>query len=461
MASHNWVRSTSFKTGMIYGVFFLTAVLLIFAATYWSVRSDMRSAVQTSVAADAAHLVSEYKAGGMPALKEAVVERLAETQGFDHVYLLIDAEGQRVSGNLAVMPVPGGAFEGEAIVTTGAAGAGTPPVMVLGETLSLADAKLFVGRNATQMDETLEILLSAMAMGSAITAAAALLLGVTFGLFSTRRVEQLGIVSRSVVNSGLKDRLPRNGSGDEFDRLSADINIMLDRIQELMESMRQISNDIAHELRTPLSRLRNGLEETLAERSMKSGGYRAAISESIGETDAIIGTFNALLRIAQIEGGARRGNFRQIDLSGLVQDVFEIYQPVASDANIVFDSRITGRVNVLGDGELLTQLIVNLVENSIRYVPGGGHVLISLTQGADHAVLTVSDDGPGIPEAERGKVFRRLYRVEESRTTPGSGLGLSLVKSIANLHGAAVTLEDNMPGLAAIVEIPLFSSNPR
>jgi signal transduction histidine kinase len=460
MASYNWFRNTSFRTGMIYAMFFLAAVLAIFGATYWSVRSDMRASIRASVEADMAHILSEYRMNGLAAMKEAVDERLAETQGFDHIYMLTDLSGKYISGNLAQLPVFDGKFEGEVHVAVSAGKPQEPLIMAAGETLNLKDAVLFVGRNATQMDETLEILLSSLAMGTAITAAAALLLGIILGLYSTRRVEQLGHVTRSVVNSGLKDRLPRTGTGDEFDRLSSDINIMLDRIQELMVGMQQISNDIAHELRTPLSKLRNGLEGVLTQRPSKISAYRASISQSIDETDAIVGTFNALLRIAQIEGGARRSNFRNVDLSSVAQDIFEIYQPVACDSQLSLSCKIAKGIVVLGDSELLTQLLSNLVENAIRYVPGGGHILLSLIHESDQAVLTVSDNGPGIPKEEFEKVFQRLYRVEQSRTSSGSGLGLSLALSIAKLHSATIALHDNAPGLAVILKISSKSSKP-
>jgi signal transduction histidine kinase len=221
-----------------------------------------------------------------------------------------------------------------------------------------------------------------------------------------------------------------------------------------MEGMRQISSDIAHELRTPLARLRHKFEEVLSERPASVKSFKATVTKSIIETDSIIETFNALLRIAQIEGGARRSNFQKVDLSDVMESLSEIYGPVAEDSGLRISADIQPRLTVNGDRELLTQAFANLIENAVRFVPKGGQIELSLKQDTGRVIACVSDNGPGIPEGEREKVFRRLYRVEQSRTNAGSGLGLSLVSAVAALHDVSVTLRDNDPGLAAELEFP-------
>ena len=440
--------STPVRTGIIYAAFFLAAVLAIFAATYLSVRADMRSAIQASIDADFRGLLAELNGNGAAPLKEAVEERVAETQGIDRVYLLADRNGRKIAGNISAPLVIGGLYEGPAE----AGGTSPPPdsdaLTLIGEARRAGDFTLFVGRDASSMNETLESILTSFLIGAVITAVAALLIGALLGLYSARRIEAMSRTTRTIVNTGLKERIALDGSGDEFDTLSRDINVMLDRIEELMESMRQISSDIAHDLRVPLSRMRQSLEKALTGKPSVSA-LKTAVSGGICETDGIIATFNALLSIAQIEGGARRAGFQRISLSDILQNVHEIYEPVAADAGIYFKAKIEPDLFVTGDRSLLTQLFVNLVENAIRFVPRGGGFSLSLQRTPQGILAAVSDNGPGIAAMDREKVFRRLYRSEQSRTSAGNGLGLSLVDAIAGLHHAKVTLQDNRPGLRA------------
>jgi signal transduction histidine kinase len=454
MLERNWLRSTSFRTGAIYAAFVLGAVFAILASAYLSVREDISGAIQASVKADKEHLLSEYNSGGLAALTEAVDERLAETQGYDRAYLLQDKSGAAILGNVQALPAAKGMYLGVIVTKPPQPLPDGSPSLVMGEVVNLADADLFVGRSAAQMDETLEILLSSFAIGAALTAAAALLIGALLGEYSTRRIEIISKATASAVATGLKERIPLKGNGDEFDRLSSDINVMLDRIQELMEGMRQISSDIAHELKTPLSRLRTNLEDVLMRRPAGLAAFRSAIGMSIAETDGIIATFNALLRIAQIEGGARRSHFKEVNLSELLGTVTEIYDPVAADAALTLTTSFVPHCAIAGDLDLLTQMFANLIENSIRYVPRGGIIQVALQKNSNEIIVSVSDNGPGIPEAEREKVFHRLYRSEQSRTTQGSGLGLALVAAVAALHHVKVSLRDNQPGLDVRLVFP-------
>ncbi len=440
--------TTPVRTGIIYAAFFLAAVFAIFAATYLSVRADMRSAIQASIDADFRGLLAEFNGNGAAPLKEAVEERVAETQGIDRVYLLADRNGGKIAGNISAPLVMDGIYEGPA-----AAGGTSPPpdsdaLTLIGEARRAGEFNLFVGRDASSMNETLESILTSFLIGAVITAVAALLIGALLGLYSARRIEAMSRTTRTIINTGLKERIALDGSGDEFDTLSRDINVMLDRIEELMESMRQISSDIAHDLRMPLSRMRQSLERALTGKASISG-LKSAVSCGISETDGIIATFNALLSIAQIEGGARRESFKSVSLSAILQNVHEIYEPVADDSGLAFKADIQPDVTVAGDRDLLTQLFVNLVENAIRFVPRGGGVALLLQKTPEGILAAVSDNGPGIAAEEREKVFRRLYRSEQSRTSAGNGLGLSLVDAIAGLHDAKVTLRDNHPGLRA------------
>jgi len=253
------------------------------------------------------------------------------------------------------------------------------------------------------------------------------------------------------MDGELGKRVPASGFGDEMDQLALNLNAMLDRIQALMESLKRVSDDIAHDLRTPLSRLRHQLEAARS-RTPRSGD--AVIEQAITEVDAILETFSALLRISQIEAGARRAAFSVISLGQIASTVTEAYSPVAEDRSQRLKPVLADVPPIPGDRELLTQMVANLIENSMRHCPAGVDISVELAQEDGAPVLRVADNGPGIPTGEREKVFRRFYRLEASRTTPGSGLGLALVKAVADLHGASIELSDNRPGLCVTIRFP-------
>jgi len=447
MLRADWLRSTSFRNGSRYAIFFLLAVLAIFATTYQAVRHDMRTLAYASVSKDAQGLLTEYNSSGLPALKEATDERVAQTQGYDEVYALTDLAGNVIAGNILNLPLSNGESEVVVHLSPELLRQGEVQGLAIGKTMILKDAKLFVGRDAFQMDETLEILFTYFSVGALITSVLALFLGLVMGRSSAQRIEAISRSTSSIVATGLKERIPLSGTGDEFDRLSSDINIMLDRIQDLMEGIRQISDDIAHELRTPLSRLRQNLEGVLAKRSPNLKIYRQTVQNAIAESENIMGIFSALLRIAQIESGARRSHFKQVNISEIFRDIEEMYRPVIEDAGLLSETNIQEGLLSNGDRELLIQLFSNLIENAIRYIPRGATITLSATSKSENIVAIIADNGPGIPVEEHAKVLRRLYRSEKGRTTQGYGLGLSLVAAIANLHNAKLSLHDNRPGL--------------
>ena len=447
MLRTDFLRSTSFRSGSFYAALFLISVLSIFAVTYKSVSDHMRTSLSASIDEDVRELVKEYNDQGLSALKEGVDERIAETQGFDRVYVFLDSKGAAISGNITNWPKVAGMFEGVLQTKPDPLRKLEPAVDAIGEMLILNGGHLFVGRNAHQMKNTLLILRQSFVVGGLCTVAAALLLGILFGRVAARRIEDMSQLTRSIVQGGLKERIGLKGTGDEFDNLSADINIMLDRIQELMEGLRHVSNNIAHDLRTPLSRIRHSLEAVLKERPADIKSYRRVVVKSIAETDGVIETFKALLRISEIEEGTRRKHFKRINLSDIMKNVFDIYEPVTEDAGLLFESNISAEIYIDGDLELLTQLFANLVSNVVRYVPKGGKIILKLEDRGSQIIASVIDNGPGIPAHEREKVFQRLYRMDQSRMTPGSGLGLSLVAAIVSLHGAKIRLLDNEPGL--------------
>jgi signal transduction histidine kinase len=266
--------------------------------------------------------------------------------------------------------------------------------------------------------------------------------------------------SRTIMAGNLSGRLPVAGTEDELDRLAVNLNAMLERIEALMKSFKEVSDNIAHDLKTPLTRLRNSSEEAL--RTAKSeADYRAALQETIDESEELIRTFNALLLIARAESGQSSSYMTEFDASETAQGVAELYEPLAEEKGLVLKVESAGPVPVRGNRELVTQALANLVDNAIKYAGDGrsqtdaaAEIVISVQSQNGRAVLAVSDRGPGIPEADRSRVVERFVRLEKSRSQPGSGLGLSLVSAVARLHGGEFRLEDNAPGLRALLLLP-------
>ena len=270
---------------------------------------------------------------------------------------------------------------------------------------------------------------------------------------TARRVEAVNQTARQIMGGDLSRRVPARGAGDEFDELAENLNGMLDRIEALMDDVRRVSDSIAHDLRTPLSRLRGRLEQL---RGLAQQGQvdLEAVDHAVADADGLLSTFNSLLRIARAESPALRAGFADVDLPGLLRDVAELYEPVAEERGLRLAVEAPGEVRTRGDRDLLFQAFANLLDNAVKYTPAGGTVRITVAGAPERPVVVVADTGPGVPEAESRKVFQRFYRLDGARSTPGNGLGLSLVDAVARLHGMRVALEDNAPGLRVRLEFP-------
>jgi signal transduction histidine kinase len=251
----------------------------------------------------------------------------------------------------------------------------------------------------------------------------------------------------------LSRRAPLTGSNDEHDELAANINAMLDRIQSLLEGMQHVGDSVAHDLRSPLTRLRNRLETVAAEERPS----REDLADCVRQVEHVLETFNALLRIARVESGAHRSAFAAVDLARIVRDVGELYQAAADERQIALTCECHAAVEVFGDRELLAQALTNLLDNAVKYTPPGGRVALTLARTDDTAVIRVSDSGPGVPEADRDRVLQRFTRLDRARSQPGNGLGLALVKAVALQHHGRLTLGDNQPGLVVTLELPALT----
>jgi signal transduction histidine kinase len=297
------------------------------------------------------------------------------------------------------------------------------------------------------------LIVRAFGVNVVVTLVLALVGGVIIGNRALKRVDAVSLTTQAIIAGDLTRRLPSSGTDDEFDRLATSVNAMLDRIEDLMRSMRQVSNDIAHDLRTPLTRLRQRLERA-RERALSIEELRDIVQGSVAQVDSILETFGALLRIAQIEAGGHAGAVAIVDVSSLLKNVVEDFSPAAEDCGQRITSDVAPDLQLSGDRELLTQMVANLLDNAIRHSPPGTVINIAARQVDDGVEIAISDSGPGVPLAERDNVLKPFYRLESSRTTPGSGLGLSLVAAIAKQHHAHLSLSDNGPGLRVAVVFP-------
>jgi signal transduction histidine kinase len=440
------LRSHGFRLALLYLVLFTASVLVIFAVIYWTTADYMSRALDLSVETELAALADIERSGGPGALVDALSHRTGTPVGRSTYALLLDPSGAKLAGNLVPrpphigwldLPMPKdseGAEEGDKMRAKG---------------LLLPDGYfLLVGQSAYQLRETDEVIVRAFGWGILVTVLLGLIGGALMSAGMLRRVESIRVTAQAIMAGNLALRIPTRGTGDDFDLLSASLNEMLDRIHALMDGLRQVSNDIAHDLRTPLTRLRQRLE-VARRRPATAEEYRQLIDTVIGDTDEILKTFAAMLRVAEIEAGTARARFAPVDLSALLKALVELYAALAEDQQQSLEARIEPGLVVRGDRELLTQMFVNLVENALRHTPPGTRIEVTAELVAGRPVAVVADSGPGIPPAERDKVFRRFYRLDASRATAGSGLGLSLVAAIAELHHISVELTDNGPGLRA------------
>jgi signal transduction histidine kinase len=415
----------------------------------------MASSLDTAIDSDITELEDSLRAGGHEALTAQVKERLQETPNGPMFILLQDPEGKVIAGNIPLSHSGEGRFDLKVPRTN------SPSVAIHAHGITLPDGEyLMVGVDALPRREMRKLIVRVFGWSSAIS----LLLAFTGGALISRnlllRIETISRAARDIMAGDFSRRIPDRGTADELDHLIASLNAMLERNESAMESVRQVSNDIAHDLRTPLTRLRQRLE--LAQRRAQSVDEWQRVADGcISDMDAILETFGGLLRIAQIESGMPTRRFTKVDLSELLHTVIEVYQPMAEVKGQPFTADIASGLTVWGDRELLTQMIANIIENAIKHSPTGASIGLETSKSPSAIAVAVNDSGPGIPAEERARVFQRFYRLERSRSAPGSGLGLTLVEAIAALHDVSIELTDNGPGLSVTLRFTRLTNQVR
>jgi signal transduction histidine kinase len=447
------VRTHAFRLAGLYFAVFVLSVLGVLCFVYWTSADFVERQTETTLDAEISGLAEQYGQRGLSGLVQIVAARSAGDRGDGMLYLVATADGHPLAGNISGWPAEAPTNAGALSFQIEVPGKGR-------DESHPARAKLFVipdgyrllvGRDISDAAAFRERVKTTLIWSGLLALAIGLIGGTIMSRNMLRRVEEVNRTAERVIAGNLSDRVPRLGTADEFDQLAANLNSMLDQIERLMAGMREVTDNVAHDLKTPLARLRARLELALLAPGDRSG-QAAAIRAAIGEADRMLATFNALLSIAEAEAGAGADAAERLDLGELAGAVAELYEPVAEEKGFAMRLDRARGVLIRGDRHLLSQALANLLDNALKY--GDREIVVTVSRADGRAILEVADRGPGIPERDREAVFDRFVRLEPSRSTPGNGLGLSLVRAVAHRHNATVALADNRPGLKVRLEFP-------
>lgn len=431
------VRSIGFRIAALHAVLLIASGVALGAFFWWNTAGYLNRQVDQSLGNDVALMAARFEDGGTAAIIRAIQQRLAEDVDDEAIYLLVGPGGEAIAGNLDRWPTdapPDARWIEVPVSHSGSPSVGRIYVLDLG-----GGSSLLIGRDVAGRLALRTLVADAVMYGSLLAVVLAALGGVLVQRVLQRRIDQVAVTATAIGQGDLTRRVPLTGADDEFDGLARSFNSMLDRIGGLMDGVRQVSNAIAHDLRTPIARTRAGLEDSL-QGATDVSGLRAALERGIAELDGVIAVFQAILRIAEIEAGARRSAFAPFDLSALLEDAAELYGAVGEAKGVRLVERHPGGLTMVGDRDLVLQAVANLLDNAIKFTPPDGTVTLSAASHGEAVDIVVTDTGPGIPKSERSRVTERFYRAEASRGTPGSGLGLSLVEAVAHLHSGMLEL---------------------
>jgi signal transduction histidine kinase len=431
-------------------------MLVMLALIYWQTVVYATRQTDETIDAEITGLAEQYRQRGLAGLVAVINERSNPERGSSMLYLLTDQRQRPLAGNLTRWPDLEVEKDGWMRFRLNPDGRQDSPHIAQATSFVLAGGvQLLVGRDLAENVAFRNRITAALAYSGGLMLALGLVGGIVISRRALARIETINRTSDRIMAGEFGRRIPLKGSGDEFDRLAQNLNAMLDQIERLMAGMRQVTDNIAHDLRSPLGRLRSRIEVALIE-PPSTEHYRDVLQQTIGEADHLLATFTALLDIAEAEAGSPRAQLAPLDLAAFARDLADLYEPVAEEQGLALKIDIApGPIEVRGDRHMLSRAVANLVENAVKYTPAGGTIAVHVgTEGAT-AKLAVADNGPGIPAEERDRVFDRFYRLEASRTTEGNGLGLSLARAVVRLHGGTITLADNAPGLVAVVSLPL------
>ena len=451
------LRTSTFRLSLLYVALFGASVLVLLAFIYWTTVRVIDSQTSDTIEAEVRGLAEQYRARGIRQLIAVIEERSGPYGDPDSVYLLADPAFRRLAGNLSAWPREAEGVEGAWVEISARRASGEEAHgSIRARTFVLPGGfRLLVGRDPRGRADFEGLILESLGYALGITLVLGLLGGLVMSRRMLRRVDAVRETGQRIVRGDLSQRMPVTGVGDEFDRLSITVNEMLDEIETLMTGLRTVTDSVAHDLRSPLTRLKSRLELALHEGPADGRGHRLALERAIAETDGILRTFATLMEIARAESGKAGIALEPIDLRAIVADMVELYAPLADEKGLAIEAALDETKPVEGHSQFLSQLVANLLDNALAYTPEG-RIRVSLARGDAGSVrLTVEDSGPGIPPEERERVLQRFVRLDASRSGGGSGLGLSLVAGVATLHRASLSLDESpLGGLRASVAFP-------
>lgn len=459
-AARSWARRMPVRLVALYVLVFAVSAVILGAAVFLTAREVLEHQMEGRIRAEMTLLKEEFTHGGMARLAEVVRLRGRGASALD--YLLQDGAGLHLAGEMPGVGAPARGGWKVVDIPQASEDDGRPEqVLALISDLG-GGALLAVGDDLRRIREVEEAILIALAWAVGLAALLAIAGGVVVSRLFLAKVDAISRTAEAIIAGDLSRRIPLRGSADDLDHLAETLNFMLDRIERLMDSLRQVSSDVAHDLRTPLARLLQKLERA-GDPRVSASEYQQLVEAATREAEGLLDTFAALLRVANLEGAASHDSFQAIALEPILESVADAYRPDAeADGRSIMLDIVAGAM-VMGDRELLTQAIANLVENAMRHTPPGTRIALELRSGqpdAGLACVTVRDDGPGVPAADLDRLTHRFFRTERSRSRPGNGLGLTLVAAVAEFHHGTLTLENASPGLIATLRLPLWRAGP-
>jgi signal transduction histidine kinase len=453
------IRSTAVRLAVGYAVLFIVSSLFLSGFLWWRTALYLDQEIDAVIVADGQAIADRLRDFGFPGAIDTINERVGHAADEHAIYLLVDPALNPVAGNLQAWPLAVRSRPGWYDINL----ARDDKLHVTRALVALLPGgyRLLVGRDVQDRVEVRSLIVDSLIWASL----GALILAILGGLLTRKavlgRVETINRTASAIVMGDFSRRVPTRGSSDEFDQLARTINRMLEQIERLIEGVRNASNVVAHDLRTPLAELRARLETLLRTKPPLEPTYEE-IQNSVVDIDRIVDIFNALLRLAEIESGVRRSGFRQVDLTEIVTELAELYEPSADDKNIEFAFEAPSGVFAHGDPNLLAQAIGNLIDNAIKYTPRLGKVSLRLVPATEDRVqIAVEDNGPGIADNDKPRATDRFYRGDRGTNADGIGLGLSVVDAVARLHGGFLSLQDHCPGLVAVLTLPLLGALER
>ena len=443
------LRTTAFRLSLIYALTFSLLAATAMGFVYLTTKKELMNQTDARLQLEANILINQYRAKDIDALFESLQQKQHDSRTSFFIYVLVHRDQKDITTG----------FVPEYTTPDGKQAFATLPMGVLLKTDEEHDDdpvrvlltqlpngyQLLVARDLNDQQTVLRKIFNTVILTILVTLTLALIVGMVFGQQVVRRIEKVRKTAGEIIDGDLSRRMPVNRRNNEFDQLSRTINSMLQRLEQLMHGMRNVTDNLAHDLRKPLNRIRNRLEVILLE-PRDDDTYRETIARTVEDTEELIATFNALLSIARAESGERRQDWDEVDLTELLEQLAELYEAAAEEENLSFTADIARDLKLHGNRQLLAQAVTNLLDNAMKFTPSGGRVTLTATRNNGNIIVAVEDTGPGIAEPDREKIFERFVRLDSARSAPGSGLGLSLVKAVASLHQAEVKVSGRNPG---------------